>query len=165
MSDAEIWKICCLIHIQSWINHSCIVIHKLLVLDGSLHYVQCVPYAEILQIFQLFSMICYYRIQRMPWPNNKMYDYAISADRFRYQLTMFGIRLLIGLSRLLHIHIAYEIDTAKIIAAFFRISYCVHDLTRLNLIVCHVQTTRSSMMQILLIDSAIKWKCLEFDYW
>ena len=53
-----------------------------------------------------------------------MYDDAISADPFRYQLTMFGIRLLIGLSRLLHAHIAYEIDTAKIIAAFFQISNC-----------------------------------------
>ena len=119
-----IWKICSLIYILSWINHSCIVIHKLLVLDGSLHYVQFVPYAAILQIFILFSMICYYRIQRMPWPNNTMYDDAISADRFRYQLTMFGIRLLIGLSRFLHTYIAYEIDTAKSIAAFFRIFYC-----------------------------------------
>ena len=52
-----------------------------------------------------------------------MYDDAISADRFRYQLTMFGIGLLIGLSRLLHTYIAYEIGTAKIIAAFIQISY------------------------------------------
>ena len=59
-----------------------------------------------------------------------MYDDAISAVRFRYQLTMFGIRLLIGLSRLLHTHIAYETDTAKIIAALFRIPYCLHDLIR-----------------------------------
>ena len=124
MRAARIRKICCLVHKLSWINHSFIVIHKLLVLDGSLQYVQCVPYAAILQIFQLFSMICCYRSQRMPWPNNKMYDDAISADRFRYQLTMFGIRLLIGLSRFLHTHIAYEIDTAKSIAAFFRIFYC-----------------------------------------
>ena len=50
-----------------------------------------------------------------------MYDDAFFADRFRYQLTMFGIRVLIWLSRLLHAHIAYGIDTAKIIAAFFQI--------------------------------------------
>ena len=36
-----------------------------------------------------------------------MYDDAVFADRFRYQLTMFGILVLIGLSRLLHAHIAY----------------------------------------------------------
>ena len=52
-----------------------------------------------------------------------MYDDAVFPDRFRYQLTMFGIRVLIGLSRLLHAHIADGIDTAKIIAVFFRISY------------------------------------------
>ena len=46
------------------------------------------------------------------------------ADRFRYHLTMFAIRLLIWLSRLLHAHIAYEIDTAKTVAAFIRIFYC-----------------------------------------
>ena len=117
----EFWKICCLIHILSWINHSCIVIHNLLVFDGSLHYVQCVPYAAILQIFQLFSMICYYRIQRMPWPNNKMYNDAFFANRFRYQLSMFRILLLIGIYRLIHAQVAYETDGAKIIAALCRI--------------------------------------------
>ena len=61
-----------------------------------------------------------------------MYDDAVFAIRFRYKLTMFGIRVLIWISRLLHAHIAYEVDTAKIIAAFFRISYCLLDLIRLN---------------------------------
>ena len=134
-----------------------------MVLDGSLHYVQCVPYAAILQSFQLFSMICYYRIQRMPWPNNKMYDDANSSDRFRYQLTMFGIRILIGQSRLLLAHIAYDIDSAKIIAAFFRISYCLYDLIRLNSIIFHDQTTKCTMMRFSLIDSAINW--LMFEVW
>ena len=55
--------ICSSIHILAWINHSCIVIHKLMPLDGSLHYVQCVPNAAILQIYLLFSMIWYCRIQ------------------------------------------------------------------------------------------------------
>ena len=48
-----------------------------------------------------------------------MYDDAVFADRFRYQLNMFGIAVLIGLSRLIRAHIAYEIDTAKITAALF----------------------------------------------
>ena len=34
------------------------------------------------------------------------------------------------LSRLVHAHMAYEIYTAKIIAAFCRIFYCLHDLIR-----------------------------------
>ena len=48
----------------------------------------------------------------------KMYDDAVLADRYGYQLTMLGIQVLIGLSRLLRAHISYEIDTAKITAAF-----------------------------------------------
>ena len=75
-----------------------------------------------------------------------MYDDAIYVDRFRYQLAMFGIRLLIGLSRLIHAHVAYETDGAKIIAAFCRISYCLHDLIRLNSIICHVERARCMMM-------------------
>ena len=77
----------------------------------------------------------------MPCPISKIYDDAVFANLFRYQLTMFGIRVLIGLSRLIHTHIAYEIYTAKITAAIFRISYRLHDLIRLTLIVCHVQTS------------------------
>ena len=61
-----------------------------------------------------------------------MYDDLVFGDRFRYPLTMFGNRLLIGLSQLLHAHIAYEIGEAKIIAAFCGISDCLHDLIRLN---------------------------------
>ena len=49
----------------------------------------------------------------------QMCDDADFADRFRHQFTMFGIEILIGLSRLLRAHIAYEIDTAKITAALF----------------------------------------------
>ena len=33
---------------------------------------------------------------RLPCPNNEMHDDAVFADRFRYQLTMFGIHVLIG---------------------------------------------------------------------
>ena len=50
---------------------------------------------------------------RLPCPNDKMDDDVVFADWFRNQLTMFGIRILIWLSRLIHAHIAYETDTAK----------------------------------------------------
>ena len=61
-----------------------------------------------------------------------MYDDAVFASRLRYQLAMFGIRVLIWIFRQLHAGIAYEIDTAKIIAALFRVCNCLHDLIRLN---------------------------------
>ena len=102
---------------------------------------------------------------RLPCPKNEMYDDAVFANRFRYQLAIFGMRVLIWLSRLLHAHIAYKIDSDKIIAAFFRISYCLLDLIRLNSIVCHDQTTRYTMMQFSLFDSANICLCLECVYW
>ena len=68
---------------------------------------------------------------------------------------MFGISVLIGLSRLIHTHIACEIDTAKITEAIFRISYRLHDLIRLNLIVSHDQTIKYAMMRFSQIDFAI----------
>ena len=39
----------------------------------------------------------------LPCPNNEMYDDTVFADRFHCQLTMFGIRVLIGLSGLLQL--------------------------------------------------------------
>ena len=102
---------------------------------------------------------------RLPWPINEMYGDVFFAIRFRYQLAMFGIRILIWLSRSFHAHIAYVIDTDKIIASFFRIFYYLLDLIRLNSIVCHDQTTRYTRMQFSLIDSAIIWLCLECVYW
>ena len=42
-----------------------------------------------------------------------MYDDAVFADRFHYQLNMYGIRVLLVISRILHAHIAYEIDTSQ----------------------------------------------------
>ena len=79
---------------------------------------------------------------RLPCSNNKMYDDAVFADQFRYRLTMFGIPVLIWLSRILHVNIAHEINTSKITAAFFRISYYLHDLIRLSSFLCHVQTKK-----------------------
>ena len=102
---------------------------------------------------------------RLSCPNNQMYGYAVFAIRFRYQLAIFGMRVFIWLSRLLHAHITYEIDTDNIIAAFFRISYCLLDWIRLNSIVRHDQATRYAMMQYSLIYSAIIWLCLKCVYW
>ena len=41
--------------------------------------------------------------------NNKTYDDLMLDDRIVYKLTMFEVCILIGLSRLLDTHIAYEI--------------------------------------------------------
>ena len=101
---------------------------------------------------------------RLPCPMHEMYDDAVFANRFHYQSTMFGIRLLLWLSWLLHAHIAYITDGAKIIAAFCRISYCLHDLMRLNSIVGYVQTTRCTMIWFSMIDSDINWLCLKCVY-
>ena len=86
-----------------------------------------------------------------------MYDGVVFADRFRYQFAMFNNTILIGLSLLLHAHNAYEIDAAKIVVALCRISCCLYDLIRLVSIACRVQTTKYTMMQYSLIDSAIHW--------
>ena len=90
---------------------------------------------------------------------------VVFVDRFRYQLNMFRIPVLVALSRLPHAHIAYETDTANIIATFCRISCCLHDFMRLNSIVCHVQTTRCAMMWFSQIDSDINWLCFTYVYW
>ena len=101
---------------------------------------------------------------RLPCPNNEMYDDALFANRLHYQLTMFGIRVLIWLFRFFHAHIAYVIDTDKITAAFFRISYCLLDLIRLNSIVGCVQTTKCTMIWFSMIHSDINWLCLKCAY-
>ena len=120
---------------------------------------------SILTNFLLFVWFDMLEFNRLPCSNNKIYDDENFAVRFRYQLAMFGIGVLIWLSWLLHADIAYITDGAKIIAAFFRISYCLHDLIRLNSIVYHDHTARYTMMQFSLIDSAIIWLCLECVYW
>ena len=101
---------------------------------------------------------------RLPCPKSEMYDDAVFAIRFRYQLTIFGNRVLIWISRLLHVQIAYEIDTAKIITAFFQISYCLLDFIRLNSIVGDVQRTRCTMIWFSIFDSDINWLCLKCVY-
>ena len=93
---------------------------------------------SILPNFLLLAWFDTLEFNRLSCSNTKMCDDEVFADRFRYQLAMFVILVLIRLSRLFHDHIAYETDCAKIVAAICRISYCLHDLIRLNSIVCHV---------------------------
>ena len=119
---------------------------------------------SILPNFLLFAWFDTLEFNRLPCSNNKIYDDADFADRFRYQFAMFGIRALIWLSWLLHAHIAYITDGAKIIAAFCRISYCLHDFIRLNSIVGYVQTTGSTMIWLSMIDSDINWLFLKCEY-
>ena len=119
---------------------------------------------NILPNFLLFAWCDMLEFNRQPCSNNKKYDDADFADRFRYQLAMFGIRVLIWLSWLLQAHIAYITDGANIIAAFCRISYCRHDFIRLNPIVSDVQTTRFMMIWFSMIDSDINWLCWKCEY-
>ena len=104
------------------------------------------------------------QFNRLPCPNKEMCGDAVFAIRFRCQLAIFGKPVLIWLSRLLHAHIAYEIDSDKIIAAFFRISSWLHDLIRLNSIVGYVQTTGCTMIRFSMIDSDMNWLCLKCVY-
>ena len=120
----------------------------------------CQNHRRILPNFLLFVWLYSVEFHRLPCPNDQTYDVVVFADRFRCPLTLFGSRIWIGLSRLLHAHIAYEIYTAKFIAAFCRIFYCLYDYIRLNSIACRVQTTKCTMMYYSLIDSAIHWLCL-----
>ena len=121
-------------------------------------------YRSILSNFLLFAWFDTPELNRLPCLNNKIYDDEGFADRFRYQLVMFGNPVLIWLSWLLHAHIAYITDGAKIVAAFSRISYCLHDFIRLNSIVGDVQTTRCTMTWFSMIDSDINWLSLKCVY-
>ena len=102
---------------------------------------------------------------RLSCSNEEMYDDVVFADRFRYPEAVFNSTVLMGLSRLLHSHNAYEIDAANIIAALCGISYCLSDLIRMDSFACHVQTTRYTMMKFSPIDSFIHWLWLGFAYW
>ena len=116
---------------------------------------------NILPNFLLFAWFDNLESNRLPCSSNKMYDDAVFADRFRSQFTMFVIRELVGLFGLLHPHIAYEIYTATIFAAFFLISYWLHDLILFHSIVCHVQRARCTMRRFLIINSDINWLMFE----
>ena len=140
-------------------------------MDISIHscsYCICNRYwqnlVSILPNFLLFAWFDTLEFNHLPYSKNKIYDDADFADQFRYQLAMFGIRVLVWLSWPLHAHIAYITDGAKIIAAFCRMCYCLHYFIRLNSIVGDVQTTRCPMIWFSMIDSDINWLCLKCVY-
>ena len=65
----------------------------------------CQNHRSIHPNFPLFAWFDRLEFNRLPCSINKMYDDAVLADRFLYQMTMFGIRVLIWLSRLIHARI------------------------------------------------------------
>ena len=67
-----------------------------------------------------------------------MFDDEVYAGRFRYPLALFGLRVLIGLSRLLHGRIANEIAIAKITEEIWRISHwlALFDTVEFNRLQC-----------------------------
>ena len=69
---------------------------------------------SILPYFLLFAGSGTAEFNRLPCSNNKIYDDVFFVDRFRYQLTMFHVCILIGLFRFIYTQIAYEIVTQKI---------------------------------------------------
>ena len=71
-------------------------------------------HSSILAYFLLIAWFDTLEFDRLPCSNNKMYDDAVYANRFRYQLTMFEVFIFIRLSRLLDTRVAYEIAIQKI---------------------------------------------------
>ena len=69
----------------------------------------CQNHRSILPNLLLFAWLDTVEFNRLPCSNNKMYDDVVFDDRFRNQLAMFEVCILIWLYRLLDTHIAYEI--------------------------------------------------------
>ena len=69
----------------------------------------CQNHRSILPNFLLVVWFDTGEFKRLPCSNNKIYDDVVFDYRFGYKLTMFEVCILIGLSRLLDTHIAYEI--------------------------------------------------------
>ena len=96
--------------------------HAHIVYDIATAKIAAADFCRILHYLEWFGTV---ELNRLPCPNNKIYDDEVFADRFRYQLNMFEHRVLVRLSRLLHAHMAYEIAVAKITAEICGISYCL----------------------------------------
>ena len=74
----------------------------------------CQNHRSILRDLLLFAWFDSIEFNRLPCSNNKMYDDIVFANRFRYQLTMFEVCVLIWLSPLQYTHIAFVIVIQKI---------------------------------------------------
>ena len=78
------------------------------------------------QFCTLFYCLAWFRTVEFnfrPSPKNEMYDDAIFCWSISPSIDYVWSSITDRLSSLLHAHIAYEINTAKIVAAFCRISY------------------------------------------
>ena len=73
----------------------------------------CQNHRSILPNFLMSAWFDTLEFNRLPCSNKKIYDDVVYAGRFRYQLTMFEVFILIGLSRRLDTHVAYEIAIYK----------------------------------------------------
>ena len=111
--------------------------------------------------FPIVCLIWYARIQSSAMFNQQ--DIRWCGFRWSISLSIGYVwnSGMIWLSWILHAHIAYITDGAKISAAFCRISYCLHDFIRFISIVGDVQTTRCTMTWFSMIDSDINWVCLK----
>ena len=120
---------------------------------------------QFCRLLLLLSMIWYCRIQfarRVQTTRFSMMRFSLDDSAVNWLCWNSSID---GASRLLHADIAYEFDTAEIITSFFRISYWLHDLMRMNSIACHVSTTKCTMMRFTPADSDINWQYLQCLYW
>ena len=77
----------------------------MLVLDGLLHTCYVYHMRQFCRFFYCLAGFDTVEFNCLRVQENEKYDDAVFADRFRGQLTMFTMRVLIGLSRLLHAHI------------------------------------------------------------
>ena len=83
----------------------------------------CQNHHSFLSNFLFFPWFVTVEFNCQPCSNNKICDNIVFADQFRYQLTMFDIRVLVRLCRLIHAHIEYEISVAEITLRIWRISH------------------------------------------
>ena len=71
---------------------------------------------QFCRFFQFFFMTWYVKFNRLTWPNDKMNDHQVFADRNRFKLSLLEMCILI--------YIACEIVIAKVTSEICRISNC-----------------------------------------
>ena len=104
------------------------------------------------------------KFNRLPCPNNEMYGDAVFAIRFRYQLAIFGMRVLIWLSRLLHAYCIWNRSCQNHRSIFPNfLLFAWFDTLELNRLPCSNSKIYDDAVS--LVDSAINWLCLECVYW
>ena len=123
----------------------------------------CQNHSRILPNFLFFVWFDTVEFNRVPCPNDKMYDGVVFADWLRIYVLDSCIDRIISTPSCSYF--MWYIYTAQIIAEFCRIYYCLYDMIQLNSTACRVQTTGCTMRQFSLIDCVINWLCLVYVYW